>query len=96
MPRLFTAIHAYLITLEELFRAVHEVNGVPVLYVQRENADRLWCGLTILADQPGHLLDPPTLRSVFGAWYDGEEFQRVVDALRAVGDHVLHGAWQSL
>jgi hypothetical protein len=37
---LFAAIHAGLITLEELFRAVHETNGLPVLHVQRENADR--------------------------------------------------------
>jgi hypothetical protein len=41
-------------------------------------------------------LDPPALRRVFGAWYDGEEFRRVVDAVRVVRDHVLHGAWQAL
>jgi hypothetical protein len=93
---LFAAIHAGLITLEELFRAVHETNGLPVLHVQRENADRVRCGLSILDDQPGHLLDPPALRGVFGAWYDDEEFRRVVDAVRAVRDHVLHGAWQAL
>jgi hypothetical protein len=36
------------------------------------------------------------LGRVFGGWYDGEEFRRVVDAMRAVRDHVLHGAWQAL
>jgi hypothetical protein len=94
--QLFAAIHAGLITLEELFRAVHETNGLPILHVQRESADRVRCGLSILDDQPGHLLDPQALRRVFGAWYDGDEFRRVVDAVRAVRDHVLHGAWQAL
>jgi hypothetical protein len=93
---LFAAIHAGLIALEELFRAVHETNGLPVLHVQRENADRVRCGLSILDDEPGQLLDPAALRKVFGAWYDGEEFRRVLDAVRAVRDHVLHGAWQAL
>ncbi len=93
---LFAAIHAGLIALEELFRAVHETYGLPVLHVQPENADRVRCGLSILDDQSGHLLDPPALRSVFGAWYEGEEFRRVVHAVRAIRDHVLHGAWQAL
>jgi hypothetical protein len=93
---LFAAIHAGLITLEELFRAVHETYGLPVLHVQRENADRVRCGLSILDDQPGHLLDPPALGLVFAKWYDDEEFRRVVDAVRAVRDHVLHGKWQAL
>jgi hypothetical protein len=93
---LFAAIHAGLIALDELFRAVHETNGLPVLHVQKENADRVRCGLSILDSQPGHLLDPSALRKVFGARYDDEEFRRVVDAVRAVRDHVLHGAWHAL
>jgi hypothetical protein len=32
---LCTTIHAGFIALEELFRAVHETNGLPVLHVQR-------------------------------------------------------------
>jgi hypothetical protein len=52
--------------------------------------------LSILDDQPEHLLDPPALRRVVGAWYDDEEVRRVLDTIQAVRDHVLHGAWQPL
>jgi hypothetical protein len=94
--RLSGAIHAGLLTLEVLFRAVHETNGLPVPRFQREIADRVRCGLSILDNQPGHLLDPPALRRVFAKWYEDEEFRHVLDAVWAVRDHVLHGAWQAL
>jgi hypothetical protein len=92
----FATIHACLITVEELFRAVYEIHGRRVLRVQRENADRVRCELSILDSQPGQLLDPASLSLVFGKWYEDEEFRRVLDAVRAVRDQVLHGAWHAL
>jgi hypothetical protein len=92
----FAAIHGGLIVLEELFRAVYEIHGRAVLRIRRENKDRARCELSIMDEQPGQLLDPSALALVFGSWYEGEEFQRVLSAVRTVRDHVLHGAWQAL
>ena len=92
----FAAMHAGLIVLEELFRAVYEIHGRQVLRVQREEEDRVRCELSILDEQPGQLLDPSVLGLVFGSWYEGDEFRRVLGAVKTVRNCVLHGAWQAL
>jgi hypothetical protein len=59
-------------------------------------ADGVRCELCILDDDPGQLLDPSSLRHVFGTLYNEEPFRRGLEAVQVVRDRVLHGAWQAL
>src|SRR5208283_931410 len=49
----FAAIHAGLVVLEELFRAVYERHGRRVLRVQNDGPDRVRCELAILDSRAG-------------------------------------------
>jgi len=61
----FAALFAGLITLEELFRALYEVDGQRVLTTIDDGDGILRCHLAMLDDQPGQLLDPTKLGQLF-------------------------------
>src|SRR5205807_634063 len=92
----FAALFAGLVTLEELFRAVYEVVGLPTLHAREEGEDRVRCWLSILDDAAGELLDQASLRTVFGELCDSPGFLRSMDATKHLRDAVFHGAWEAL
>lgn len=92
----FAAIHAGLVVLEELFRAVYERHGRRVLRVQNDGPDRVRCELAILDNRAGELLDPAALRDITDTAECHESFAEMMVAVRELRDHVLHAAWHAL
>ncbi len=87
----FAALFAGLVILEELMRAIYEEHGIPTLRVRGEGDDRVRCWLSILHDDPGELLDPTSLRAVFGEMCDSAGFLQSLDAVKHLRDAALHG-----
>jgi hypothetical protein len=92
----FAALLAGLITLEELFRALYEVDGQRVLTTVEDGDGILRCHLAMLDDQPGQLLDPTKLAHLFRNAPLGTGEQRSYRAVRSVRDKAFHGAWRAL
>jgi hypothetical protein len=92
----FAAIFAGLVVLEELFRAVYEAYGLPVLNVQEEDANRVRCQLAILDDRTENLLERASLQAVFSLSDDKDPLWQALKTVQTVRDLVLHGAWQAL
>jgi hypothetical protein len=87
---------AGLITLEELFRALYEVDGQRVLTTSDDGEGILRCNLAMLDDRPGQLLDPAKMGRLFRFAPLGPGELRSYRAIRAVRDKAFHGAWQAL
>ncbi|OWK46918.1 hypothetical protein [Fimbriiglobus ruber] len=92
----FAALFAGLITLEELFRALYEVDKQRVLTTIDDGDGILRCHLAMLDDQPGQLLDPTKLGKLFLFAPLDAATQKSFQAVRAVRDKAFHGAWEAL
>jgi hypothetical protein len=92
----YAALFAGLVTLEELLRAVFEVGRIPTLRVRDEGEERVRCWLSILHDDPGEMLEPTSLRAVFGEVCDSAGFMNSLAATKHLRDAALHGIWAAL
>jgi hypothetical protein len=92
----FAALFGGLLTLEELLRALCEVDHQRILRVVSDAGGPLRCYLAMLDDQPGELLDLTRLRSLFRYGRLEDTAVKCFAAVQALRDKMFHGAWRAL
>ncbi|WP_020475862.1 hypothetical protein [Zavarzinella formosa] len=91
----FAALFGSLLTLEELLRALYEINGQSVLRATPVNS-AMRCHLAMLDDNVGELLEPARLNELFRYYGIEEKAAKSFMAIKAVRDHAFHGHWAGL
>ncbi|MEZ4224711.1 MAG: hypothetical protein R3B13_27415 [Polyangiaceae bacterium] len=78
-----------LVSLEDLFRAVAERRGHPVLRVSRQESGVVKLELAVLDGTAGNLLSPDAMSQVFGD--ERPQLGTAFAAMKAFRDAVFHG-----